>query len=117
MEEVRSLSILVGFHLLGEAVSAVLPVRIPGNVLGLVLLSSALLTGIVREESLAPAADVLLGNLMLLFTPIVVGTMGFVGLLGKELVPILVALVGSTLAVLLITGKLSDALLGKDGRK
>jgi len=53
---------------------------------------------------LGVATDGLLGNLSLLFVPAGVGVMQYAGLIGRELLPISVALVVSTLLTIGVTG-------------
>lgn len=62
-------ALLLAFWALGEVVVRALHAPVPGNVLGMVLLTIALLAGWVRLEAVAGAADALLQHLGLLFVP------------------------------------------------
>jgi holin-like protein len=55
---------------------------------------------------LALLGDTLLKNLSLLFVPAGVGVMAHLGLLGEDLLPIAVALIGSTVATIAVTALL-----------
>jgi len=55
-------------------------------------------------EGLSRVGDPLLGNLSLLFVPAGVGVMLHAGLLGREWLPLAVALVLSTLITVAVTG-------------
>jgi holin-like protein len=98
------LPILLIFLALGRLIPWVTGLPIPGNVLGMVLLLAALATGLIPLALVERAADKLLNNLGLFFVPPGVGIMLHWGLIRREGLPILAALVLSTFAVLAITG-------------
>ncbi len=98
------------FLLLGEAVSA-LGVGLPGNVIGMLLLTAALAMRVVRVEQVRRAADTLLDNLALLFVPPGVGVMLYFGVVAESLAAIAVAIVLSTVLVLVGVGTVTQLLL------
>lgn len=98
------------FLLAGEAVSA-LGIGLPGNVIGMLLLTAALATRIIRVEQVRRAADTLLDNLALLFVPPGVGVMLYFGVLAESVVAISVAVVLSTVLVLVSVGTVTQLLL------
>jgi holin-like protein len=101
-------AILCGFLLLGEAASRLLPVPIPGSVLGLLALWLALMRGWVRTERIRRASYTLLAVLPLLFVPGGAGITG-VGTLREWLVVAPVAIL-TTLLCLVATGLLAQYL-------
>ncbi|MNZ82603.1 Holin-like protein CidA [compost metagenome] len=103
----RGLAILLAFTLLGNAIQKLLSLPLSGNVIGLILLVVCLFAKWVRLEWIEEAAQFLLKHMMLFFTPVIVGTMVFFGVLGAEWLTVTVALIGITLIVLFVTGKLS----------
>lgn len=103
------------FLLLGEAVAA-LGVGLPGNVIGMLLLTAALATRVVRVDQVRRAADTLLDNLAFLFVPPGVGVMLYFGVLAESLAAVLVALVLSTVLVLVSVGSATQFLLRFTGR-
>ena len=104
------LAVLLLFLLIGEAIAA-LGVGLPGNVIGMLLLTAALALGIVRVEWVRRSCDVLLDNLAFLFVPPGVGVMLHFGVIGRNWFAIAVAVVVSTIAVLVVTGVGSQWLL------
>ena len=104
------LAVLLLFLLIGEAVAA-LGVGLPGNVIGMLLLTAALALGIVRVEWVRRSCDVLLDNLAFLFVPPGVGVMLHFGVIGRSWLAIAVAVLVSTIAVLVVTGVGSQWLL------
>ena len=101
---ILGLLVLVSFLFLGEATSALLPIPMPGNVLGMLYLALALQFRIVRLEHVKPAADALIKLMPFLFVPAGVGILAFGGVLRREWLPIVAASVISTLAVMLSVG-------------
>lgn len=95
------ITLLLCYQLAGEALVLALGLPLPGPVLGMLLL---LLTLMLRHSTAARvegAAEGLLGHLSLLFVPAGVGVMVHGQRLGGEWLPIIVALVVSTLLTLL----------------
>jgi holin-like protein len=77
---------------------------VPGSVMGMVLLTIALQSGIVRVSWVRPAADLLLRHMGLLFVPPGVAVMVYAELIRAEWLPILAGSAISTIAVLLTVG-------------
>ena len=96
---IRSLCILFFFLALGDGVSFALSLPVPGNVIGMMLLTFSLCRGWVDVKSVKPAAD-----MAFFFVPPGVGLLLYLDLLSREWVPIVVAYVVSTLAVLVVVG-------------
>ena len=110
MAIMRGFALLLLFQFVGELVSRVLNMPIPGNVLGMGLLLVALSTKLVDVSWLEDAAELLLANMALFFVPAGVGVMVYTGLIARQWLPITVATVVSTFVVMLVTGWLAQAL-------
>ncbi|HKJ05214.1 MAG TPA: CidA/LrgA family protein [Geopsychrobacteraceae bacterium] len=100
----QGLVFLLVFQFLGEVLSDFLGLPLPGNVLGMALLLLALTLGVVKEESLREAADLLLSYMALFFVPAGVGVMLYFDLISQQWMPIVVGTVFSTFAVIAVTG-------------
>ena len=107
---IRGLAILFGFQVGGDAVASLLNLPIPGSVVGMALLLGALLVGWLKLSLVEATAAVLLGNLGVFFVPSAVSIMLFGEIVRRQWVPIAVALVGSSIMVLLVTGLVQQAL-------
>jgi holin-like protein len=92
----QSLTLLLLFQLIGEVISQALELPIPGPVVGMVLLFIALTQRWMRSEQMRDSAQNLLQHLSLLFVPAGVGVMLHAQRVAEEWVPIVVALVAST---------------------
>ena len=106
----------MGFCLVGELLHRVLPLPIPASIYGLVLLAAALLTGIVKLEQVKQTGDFLSGLFPLLFIPTVAGVMEVWDLIEGNLIPILIALVPVTWAVMAAAGKVTQTIMDRRAR-
>jgi len=99
----RGLAILFLFHLAGSALERIAGAPLPGNVIGLILLLAALLLGWMKLEWVEETANFLLKHMLLLFAPIVVGTIQFWPLLREEWLPVAATLLLGPAAVVVAT--------------
>lgn len=113
---VRGFALLLLLQFVGEVIARAGKLPIPGNVIGMGLLLVALLLGWIEEGWIREAADLLLSHLALLFVPAGVGVMVYFDLLQREWLPILVALVVSSFAVMAVTGWTEAWLERRGGR-
>ncbi|PLX37786.1 MAG: CidA/LrgA family protein [Hyphomicrobiales bacterium] len=95
-------------QLIGEVTVRATGLPVPGPVLGMVLLFLFLAIRGGIPDDLARTADGLLNNLSLLFVPAGVGVMLHIELIGRDLLPIAVALVGSTALTVAVTALLMN---------
>jgi holin-like protein len=116
---VRGFAILLLLQFAGEALGRSLGFPVPGNVIGMGLLLAALAGGLVHLEWVQEAADLLLSHFALFFVPAGVGVMVYYDVIRQEWLPIVVATVLSTFAVMAVTGWTEGYLArrgGGDGR-
>jgi len=111
----QGLVLLLMFQLFGEGLSNLLGLPIPGNVIGMALLLIALMTGLVKEERIQEASDLLLSHMALFFVPAGVGVMLYFNLIQREWLPIAFGTVFSTFAVMAVTGWTERLLDNKKG--
>ena len=102
MDALSGLAWLLLCQSAGEAAARLLHLRLPGPVIGLLILLVLLRWTRVRKPVEA-AADALLAHLSLLFVPVGVGVMTHMGLVSQYGIRLLVALVLSTWIGLAVT--------------
>jgi holin-like protein len=107
---IRGLVILFAFQAGGEGLVCLLRLPIPGSVVGMVLLLGALRRGWITLSVVEATAAALLADLGLFFVPPAVSILQFGNVIRQEWLPIGVALVGSSVLVLLVAGALQQAL-------
>ena len=100
--------VLLGCQLVGEALRETLGLPVPGAVVGMFLLAIVLACRGRGSRSIPVAlettADLLISIMGLLFVPAGVGIIAEAPLLGQQWIPILAAVVGSTVLSLMVTG-------------
>ena len=117
MKYLTQFVIIMGFTLLGEALQRLIPLPIPASVYGLTLLFLALCLKIVKVEQVKETGGFLTSILPILFVSPAVGIVEDWGLIADRLVPIVLILVGSTIASFGISGRIAQAILKKEGEK
>nr|WP_024965070.1 CidA/LrgA family protein [Pantoea sp. IMH] len=88
----------------GIGLAALLPVTIPGSILGMLILFFLLVSRLVPVNWVKPGSLLLIRYMALLFVPISVGVMSYMDVLTAQFGPIVVSCVASTFIVLLTVG-------------
>ncbi|AJJ22460.1 CidA/LrgA family protein [Yersinia enterocolitica] len=88
----------------GKAVTLLLPISIPGSILGMLILFALLSSQILPSTWVKPGCHLLIRYMALLFVPIGVGVMQYYDQLTKQFGPIVVSCFVSTLVVMLVVG-------------
>ena len=91
-------SALVGLNALAEVIAPHLPLPLPANLVGMVLLIALLLSGLVKVQWLGRAADLFQLHMALFFVPIAVGLMAYGTLIRQHGVALALVLLVSTAA-------------------
>ena len=87
----------------GNAIAMLLGGYVSGNIIGMLLLYTALHFKVVKPQSVAPTAKFLLATMALFFVPFGVGLMESYTVLAEHWLAITVAAVVSTLVVIAVT--------------
>ncbi|GAA0121129.1 MAG: CidA/LrgA family protein [Clostridium argentinense] len=103
MKILKQLSIILLITFLGEGISNLLKLPIPGNVLGMLLLLLALMTKIIDPKSIEDVSNYFLNNLAFFFIPASVGVLGCIDILKGNILKILLICIVTTVIVLLVT--------------
>ncbi|SHH80208.1 CidA/LrgA family protein [Ferrimonas marina] len=101
MELLLGFAGLIGLWLLGEGLSELLSLPIPGSVIGMLLLFIGLVIRGREPQAITQASDGLLRYLGLLFVPAGVGLMVYIELIKEAWLPATVAILLATLITLL----------------
>jgi holin-like protein len=113
--------ILMGCQLLGELIRRAVNLPLPSTVIGMFLLTAVLAMLGKRPEgevrmSLTRTAEILLTLMGLFFVPAGVGVIAEAGLLKSQWLPIVVAVVGSTVLSAAVTGWVMHWTLTSSGK-
>jgi len=101
----------------GIGISSLLPLTIPGSIIGMLLLFALLASQILPVNWVKPGCHLLIRYMALLFVPISVGIMNYTDILSAQFGPIVVSCVVSTLMVLVIVAVTSERLHNPKLRK
>src|SRR5215831_11625677 len=97
------LAILLVFQFAGEMMRAITGLPVPGPVIGMVLLLIALLAKLPVPSGIHATSRKLLAYLCLLFVPAGAGVVTRLPMIGAHWLPIVIAVVGSTIITMVIT--------------
>lgn len=100
----KGIFIILCCWLVGNALSMAINGYISGNIIGMLLLFVLLCLGVVRAETVRPAAKFLLGTMALFFIPFGVGLIDSYEVIMDNIVAIAIATVVSTFAVIATVG-------------
>ncbi len=67
MKYLKQLALILVIYLVGEALTLLTGLPVPGNIIGMILLLILLLTGVIKEEQIQAVCDFFLANLAFFF--------------------------------------------------
>lgn len=114
MKYLRQFFIILGFSFAGEVLHALIPLQVPASIYGLVLLFIALMAGWIKLPQIRETANFLIAIMPLMFIPAGVGLLESWGELKPVLLPICVIVVVSTILVMGISGRVTQAMIRKN---
>ncbi len=97
--------ILFGVCVVGDIISALTRLPIPGSVFGLALLFVLLSTGVLKKAAIREVSKFLLTNMSFFFIPSGVAILAYYKQVEAVAVPLLLIIVFSTIIVLGVTGQ------------
>ena len=111
MKYIRQFGIILTVSFLGELLYAVIPLPIPASIYGLVLMLAALITGIIPLNKVREAGSFFIEIMPLTFIPGAVGLMNSWDTLRPMLIPVLVIITVTTILVMIVSGKVTQAVI------
>lgn len=116
MEILRQFCRIMVITLIGELLHWLLPLPIPASIYGMAILFMALVTGLVKLEHVREVGKFLIEIMPVMFIPAGVGLMSSWGDLRPVLIPVSVITVASLVAVMAVSGKVSQLVI-RTGKK
>ena len=104
MSALLQIGLVLGVCLLGEMVSAVLPVPVPSGVTSMLILFALLCLRVLKPKKIEGISSFLLSNMAIFFVPSCVGVIRYVDVFFANALPIVVICVLSTPVVFFMTG-------------
>ena len=100
----RAFAVILACTFAGQWIASLLPFAFPGSIIGMALLFAALATGLVKPAWIECGAELLLRYMALMFVPLGVGLVAYLGVLETGAVPFLLSTIASTLVTMLVVG-------------
>ena len=97
MKILYQLALILGICLAGEAISALLPIVLPGSICAMLVLLTLLFTKFLKTDQLAPTGNWLQQNMAFFFLPANISIMEEFGLISKLWVQLLFICIVSTI--------------------
>lgn len=94
-----------------------IPLPIPASIYGLVLMLAALLMGIIKVEQVKETGAFLIEIMPMMFIPAGVGLLNSWGSLKVILVPVFVVTVVSTVAVMAVSGRITQFMIRREKKR
>lgn len=108
MKIYMQLLIIFGFSFIGNVISTLFHLPIPGSIIGMVLLFLALQFKLLEFRHVDEAGSFLINNMTILFLPAGVGIMAKWNLISHFWAQILLIVIGALIINILILGKLVE---------
>lgn len=105
MKLINQFGVILAFWLAGEWIGGLLSpiIKIPGAIMGMVLLAIALSVGLLKEASIKDASDLLLNNISFFFVPASIGVLALSGITLPLIVKIVLISLVSTVTTMWVT--------------
>ncbi|PKH24325.1 murein hydrolase regulator LrgA [Enterobacterales bacterium CwR94] len=109
----RAFSIIWAALLAGNGVASLLPIKLPGSILGMLILFLLLCLQWIPVHWVKPGCVLFIRYMVLLFVPVSIGIMSYMDTLMAQFGPIVVSCILSTTLVFVITGLSAEHLRKK----
>ncbi len=116
MKYVKQFGIIIIVSFLAEILNQVIPIPVPASIYGLVLMLAGLITGIIPYEEVREVGHFLVDIMAVMFLPAAVGLIDAFDVLRPVLLPFAVITVVSTIVVMAVSGRVTEAVIHR-GRK
>ena len=117
MKYVFQFLIIMVFAFVGELLHFFIPLPIPASIYGIVLLFLALELKVVKVSDIEQTSSFLIAIMPLMFLPPAVGVIESWDLIRQAWFPYIVVTVVSTVFVMAVSGRVTQRIIRKGGRK
>lgn len=116
LKYLKQFLVILFISFIGEILKAVLPLPVPASIYGMVILFAGLVTGVIKLEAVKETGKFLIEIMPVMFIPAGVGLMSSWGVLKPMLVPVSVVTVVVLIAVMAVSGRVSQAVIRHKSR-
>lgn len=111
MKIVKQFTLIVAIMFIGKWLIEVTGIPMPANVLGMIILLIALVTGVLKEKDIKDTSDFIISHLSLFFVVPSVGIILYLDLFTKSFFKLMIPLLGSILLGLFVCGKVVEGVI------
>ena len=111
MKYLKQFLIILTISLIGEVLKALIPLPIPASIYGMVILFVCLLSGAIKLDAVRDVGTFLIQIMPVMFIPAGVQLMASWNVLSPLLVPASVVTVVVLIAVMVVTGRVSQRII------
>ncbi len=117
MKYLKQFTIILTVTCIGEILKYLIDLPVPGGIYGLVLLLFLLIFRVIKLEQVKEAGEFLIEIMPVMFIPAAVGLVVSWEKIRGILIPLCVIISVSTFLVMGVTGKTTDFMMDRKGRK
>ena len=115
MKYIMQFMIILIISFVGELLYYLIPLPIPASIYGIVILFLLLEFKVIKLEQVNDTASFLIEIMPLMFVPAAVGLMDSYDILSKNLISYILVIVVSTLAVMVVSGRITQFFIRRRG--
>ncbi len=115
MKYIMQFMIILIISFVGELLYYLIPLPVPASIYGIVILFLLLEFKVIKLEQVNDTASFLIEIMPLMFVPAAVGLMDSYDILSKNLISYILVIVVSTLAVMVVSGRITQFFIRRRG--
>ena len=117
MKYIKQFLVIIAISLVGELLHYLLPLPVPASIYGMVIMFAGLMTGLIKLDAVKDAGKFMIEIMPVMFIPAGVGLLTAWGILKPVCVPIILITVITTIVVMIVTGRVTQAVIRMDRKK
>lgn len=111
MKYILQFEIIIAISLIGELLNRLIPLPIPASIYGMVILFTALCTGLIKLSAVRETGKFLIYIMPMMFIPATVGLLESWSIMQDFLTAIIVISLVSTVLVMVLTGHVTQLII------
>ena len=111
MKYIVQFEIIIAISLVGELLNRIIPLPIPASIYGMVILFTALCTGLIKLSAVRETGKFLIYIMPMMFIPATVGLLESWSIMQDFLTAIIVISLVSTVLVMVLTGHVTQLII------
>ncbi len=114
MKIIKQTALIMGISFAGEILHHLIPFPVPASIYGILILFTGLMSGLIKLEQVKDTGEFLILIMPMLFIPSITGLINVWDRIRVKWLQYLLMIVVSTVIVMVVSGRVTQALLKKD---